>query len=138
MKLEPVTLTLGVRPSDLDSLGHVNNAVALEYLEAGRWAWLAHHGVKRSQRVVSVVTRIEIDYRREIPFQQILIETTPLDLPPDFEDQVTYRVVFEQRVLLEPGGKPAVEARVQVAFIDAEDRSLTTLQEFLSAPAAAL
>src|SRR6478609_3735606 len=137
MKLEPVTLALGVRPRDLDSLGHVNNAVALEYLEAGRWAWLTHHRVIRSQSVVAIVTRVEIDYLREIPFQQVLVETALLDLPPDFEDDLTYRVVFHQGVLLEPGGKPAVLARVQVGFLDAENRSLTTLQKFLAVRAVA-
>ncbi len=131
MQLEEVTIPLEVRPADLDSLGHVNNARVLEYLEAGRWAWMAHHGVRRTGRVVPVVSRIEIDYRKEIPFQKIFVISAPVSVPPDFEDLIIYRVTFHQRVLLEQEGPPAADARVEIAFVDAEKRTLMSLQEFL-------
>ncbi|RKI59045.1 acyl-CoA thioesterase, partial [Corallococcus sp. AB049A] len=47
MHFEESSLTLRVRPNDLDTLGHVNNATTLEYLEAGRWAWLERQGLTR-------------------------------------------------------------------------------------------
>ncbi|WP_261569598.1 acyl-CoA thioesterase, partial [Frankia gtarii] len=68
-------LMLPVRPNDLDALGHVNNAVALEYLEAGRWDWLDHQGLVPGDRLIAVVARIEIDYRAEIPRGRVEIRT---------------------------------------------------------------
>lgn len=130
MKLEEVTSAVGVRPADLDILGHVNNAAVLEYLEAGRWAWMDHHGVRRTHRIVPVVSRIDIRYLKEIPFQVLSVRTAVEDLPPDFEELITYKVAFRQDVLLD-GGATAATARVEVAFLDAAERSLRTLQDFL-------
>jgi acyl-CoA thioester hydrolase len=140
-------LTLPVRPNDLDALGHVNNAVALEYLEAGRWDWLGRHGLVHTDRVIAVVARTEIDYRAEIPRGQVEVRTM-LESPSaaEFEeDGITFRAVFRQHVHLLPGGpgadtprpadSPAVEATVSVAFLDAAERCLVTLQDFLVAAA---
>ncbi|RYZ40292.1 MAG: acyl-CoA thioesterase [Myxococcaceae bacterium] len=132
MTFEEVSLTLSVRPNDLDSLGHVNNATALEYLEAGRWAWLAHHGLSRGGAVVAVVSRVEVDYRREIPPGDVVVRTlleSPVGENLD-EDGLNYRASFRQRVFLGEG--LAVEALVNVAFLDAATRSLASLQQFLA------
>ncbi len=134
MRFEETTTALEVRPNDLDSLGHVNNAVVLEYLEAGRWAWMAAHGLKRASAVVPVVSRIEVDYRREILPQAVQVRTSLErdDAPSDDGEDLQYRVHFRQQLLIDGGAKVAAEARVQVAFIDAAERSLCTLQDFLS------
>ncbi|WP_233595365.1 MULTISPECIES: thioesterase family protein [Corallococcus] len=132
---DEVSLTLSVRPNDLDSLGHVNNATALEYLEAGRWAWLAHHGLSRGGTVVAVVSRVEVDYRREIPPGDVVVRTV-LESPAGDdldEDGLNYRASFRQRVYLGEGSASlAVEAVVNVAFLDAATRSLASLQQFLT------
>jgi acyl-CoA thioester hydrolase len=131
------SLALKVRPADLDSVGHVNNAAALEYLEAGRWGWMADRGLQRNPRVFAVVSRIEIDYLREIPFGNILVRTEVDELPADLDDELTYRVSFRQEILLTDAAKGeadhtvAARARVFVAFVDTEDRSLRTLHDFL-------
>lgn len=134
MRFEECTVTLRVRPNDLDSLGHVNNATVLEYLEAGRWAWMDQHGVRRGVGVVPVVSRVEVDYRREIHPGDVVVHTV-LDVPPDedLEDGMTYRVRFRQRVLVDGGRQVAAEATVAVAFIDVASRSLCSLQDFLAA-----
>lgn len=127
--------TLTVRPNDLDALGHVNNAVALEYLEAARWDWLDQHGLVPGDRVVAVVARVEIDYRAEISRGQVEIRTV-LESPSaeEFdEDGVTFRTRFRQRIHLPGKDRPAVDALVTVAFVDAETRRLTSLQDFLAA-----
>jgi hypothetical protein len=41
-----------MRWRDLDSLGHVNHTVGLTYLEEGRDAWLADHGIRRDEYAV--------------------------------------------------------------------------------------
>jgi acyl-CoA thioester hydrolase len=52
-----------MRWRDLDGLGHVNHTVVLTYLEEGRDAWLAGHGIKREEYVVG---RCNVNFRREI------------------------------------------------------------------------
>ena len=64
-----------VRFRDVDSMGHVNNAVYLTYLEAARFSWwrrafgpsgLTDHGF--------IVARVEIDYRKPaLPGERLLI-----------------------------------------------------------------
>ena len=132
MNFETTTLVVPVRPNDLDSLGHVNNAIVLEYLEAGRWAWLAHHGLRRTGRVVPVVSRIEVDYRREILPPEVVV-TTVLEADEAFLDPeaVSYRAVFHQTVVPAGEDRLAAEALVKVAFIDVATRSLRTIQDFL-------
>ncbi len=137
-------LMLPVRPNDLDALGHVNNAVALEYLEAGRWDWLDRQGLVPGDRLIAVVARIEIDYRAEIPRGRVEIRTV-LESPAagesedagdagEFdEDGVTFRARFRQRVHLPELERLAVDALVTVAFLDATQRRLVSLQDFLKA-----
>lgn len=130
MTYEPSTTTMWVRPNDLDSLGHVNNATVLEYLENGRWDWMARNGIRSGRRVIAVVARIEVDYRRMIATRQVRVETT-LEHEPD-PDEITYQVVFRQRVIpIEEGPSlPAVLARVQVGFFDTEAGGLATAEDF--------
>ncbi|NOK37542.1 acyl-CoA thioesterase [Corallococcus exercitus] len=135
MHFEESSLTLRVRPNDLDILGHVNNATTLEYLEAGRWAWLEQQGLTRGGPVVAVVSRVEVDYRREIPPGDVVVHTE-LESPAADElelDGLNYRARFRQRVFLAADGPLAVEALVSVAFLDARARSLASLQQFLDA-----
>jgi len=125
-----------VRPNDLDSAGHVNNAVVLEYLEAGRWAWLERLGLPRRGRVVLVVARIEIDYRREI-FAPEVVVTTRLDGARELLDSASsrFKCVLQQTVTVGPDepGTPAAEAKVSVAFIDVETRTIRSLRDYLDA-----
>ncbi|HEY0132889.1 MAG TPA: thioesterase family protein, partial [Nannocystis sp.] len=78
MQTTATILDLRIRPNDLDSLGHVNNAVVLEYFEAGRWAWMDARGIGRRGKVVPVVSRIEVDYRRELTGPELQVHTTLL------------------------------------------------------------
>lgn len=129
MKFETVKLGIQVRPSDLDSSGHVNNATVLEYLEAGRWSWLEHHNLARGKRIIPVVARVEINYRREIFPGDVKVITKIENL----EKPLYYQVVFEQSVetFQEGTATTATEARVKVAFIDSTERTLRTLQDFI-------
>lgn len=133
MIYEPSTTTMWVRPNDLDSLGHVNNATVLEYLETGRWDWMARNGIEHGSRVIAVVARIEIDYRRMIASRQVQVETT-LEHEPD-PDDIAYQVVFRQEVipLEDDPALPAVLARVQVGFFDTATRGLATVEDFFEA-----
>ncbi|MCB9700828.1 MAG: acyl-CoA thioesterase [Myxococcales bacterium] len=125
---------LVARPGDLDSLGHVNNAVVLEYLEAGRWGWMDENRLARIDAIVPVVSRIEIDYRRELRCEPIVVETALVE-PEELDDDLAYRAVFHQLVRVVRDGESlvAAEARVQVAFLDARSRSLAPVHEFIVA-----
>ena len=127
-------LMLPVRPNDLDALRHVNNAVALEYLEAGRWDWLGCQGLAHGDRIVAVVARIEVDYLAEIRGGQVEVRTS-LESPTaaEFDEEgLTFRARFRQRIHLPEVERPAVDALVTVAFLDAAQRCLVTLQDFLT------
>ncbi|MFJ9950294.1 acyl-CoA thioesterase [Kitasatospora sp. NPDC091207] len=126
---------LPVRPNDLDALGHVNNAVALEYLEAGRWDWLGRQGFVHGDRLIAVVARTEIDYLAEIPRGRVEVRTvlaSPSEEEWD-EEGITFRARFRQRIHLPEADRPAVDALVTVAFLDARQRCLVSLQDFLEA-----
>jgi len=136
VSFEESFLTLRVRPNDLDSLGHVNNAVALEYLEAGRWAWMEQQSLQRGGGIIAVTLRIEVDYRREIVPQEVVVRTlleSPTAEELEDEESVLYRARFVQQILLESERAVAVEARVQAAFLDVADRTLRSVQDFIAA-----
>lgn len=117
---------LPVRPGDLDSVGHVNNARVLEYLEHGRWDWMRQNHLLRSKSVIPVVVRIEADYRAEIPWGDIRLETEMLP-----HEELSYKAIFHQFIYAGPDWQFAVKAVVHVGFIDAASRSLCTLQDYL-------
>lgn len=132
-----------VRPNDLDSLGHVNNATVLEYLECGRWDWLARNQPRASGgRVIAVVARMEIDYRRIIESRRVLVHTHLESAPAAGE--IGYRVAFVQTLFAAPSetpgvpeivpGQEAVRALVQVGFYDTHDKCLATVDEFFRQP----
>lgn len=128
-------LILAVRPNDLDALGHVNNAVALEYLEAGRWDWLLRHRLRHGDRMIAVVARVEIDYLAEIPRGPVEIRTfleSPTEQELD-EHSPIFRARFRQHIHLPDAERPAVDALVTVAFLDAVEHRLASLQDFLTA-----
>ena len=72
----PFVHTETVRFRDADSLGHVNNAAYLTYLEQARIAFLAPIGADQTQMILA---RVEIDFRAQVGFgEQIEIEVRPL------------------------------------------------------------
>lgn len=126
---------LWVRPDDLDTNGHVNHARLVSYLEAARWTWLAANEISLTPRVVAVVTRIEVDYLREVAYGRVSIETHPVEPDPDRDPDLRFRAELTQT--LEASGTPCLDARIQLAFIDAKTRRPVSLGEFLRAAAPA-
>ena len=61
-------LSIKVRFSDLDAMGHVNNATYLSYLEEARLAYYDHVlGIKTNGlNFNAVIARIEIDYLEQV------------------------------------------------------------------------
>ena len=83
-----------VRFRDLDSLGHVNNAVFLTYLEEARIAYLVPLGAEASDMILA---RVEIDFRAplrmgddlEIGVRPARIGTKSFDLEYEVHSGVT-------------------------------------------------
>lgn len=59
-----------VRSYELDSLGHLNNAVYFSYMEEATFAFLADHDLPFERfaelRWYPIVAHAEVDYRREV------------------------------------------------------------------------
>ena len=89
-----------VRFRDLDSMGHVNNAVFLTYLEEARIAFLFGRGATTESLIVA---RVEIDYRSPVRLGEIVavgvrcsrLGTKSFDL--EYELRVDDRLVAEAR-----------------------------------------
>ncbi len=67
-----------VRYGDLDTLGHVNNAVYLTYFELGRVLYFRNF-MKRFdvKNIKFVIARAEIDFRKSIKMEdQVMLETS--------------------------------------------------------------
>jgi acyl-CoA thioester hydrolase len=59
---------------DLDSLGHVNNAVYLTYLETARLAyWAEVVGMRRIEELGVILARAEVDFRSPAVFGETLL-----------------------------------------------------------------
>jgi acyl-CoA thioester hydrolase len=63
----PFSHPIEVRFSDLDAMGHVNNAVVVSYLEQGRFQWWRSFlGGRKFQEEGFLMARVEVDYRQPI------------------------------------------------------------------------
>lgn len=60
-------ITLTAKPEHIDELGHVNNAVWVQWIQAVATAhWYALTGAEEQGRLIWAVVRHEIDYRRPL------------------------------------------------------------------------
>jgi acyl-CoA thioester hydrolase len=125
-----VRTVLRTRPNDLDSLRHVNHAVALEYMELGRWDWFSHNGLRRAGGVTPVVARCDVQYLRQIFAGEVVVNTHV----SSNGDDLTYKVIFEQTLSVLEGSAEilAVSAQVTAAFIDLKSSRVCSFQEFLA------
>lgn len=64
--------TIQMRYSDTDAMGHLNNAVYVQYLETSRILLMRDLAVP-DEGGRSVVARLELDYRREIKLGQVVV-----------------------------------------------------------------
>ncbi|NQF16731.1 acyl-CoA thioesterase [Brevibacillus sp. HB1.3] len=65
---------LTVRSTDIDVIGHVNNAKYLEYMEWARFEWIWEQGFTldelRRRAIMPVVANININYRKELKMRE--------------------------------------------------------------------
>ena len=102
------------RGYELDSYGHVNNAVYLNYLEQARWELFRDNGKLdffATNGLLLVVVDVHIRYHREIKlFDQIGVVTkTKKDNP---------YLIFEQKLINETTGLSVARATIKTVFVD--------------------
>lgn len=102
------------RGNELDSYGHVNNAVYLNYIEQARWELFRDAGLLdffTQNGLFLVVVDIHIRYQREIRlFDEIEVATRTKRADP--------YMVFEQKLVNNTTGLPAARATVKTVFVD--------------------
>lgn len=78
------SITIEVRPTEIDSMGHVNNAKYLEYMEWSREDWYNQTGLPfhefTAMELGTVTVNININYRKEATLgQKLSISTEPIE-----------------------------------------------------------
>ena len=103
---------IDVRFSDLDSLGHVNNAVFISYLEHARYKWWASMLNGRDFKEDGfLIARVEMDYRKPI----LLGDTVRVDLRVTQIGNTSFALSY--KVVRDPGEVVLSEAQtVQVSM----------------------
>lgn len=113
-----------VRSYELDSFGHVNHAVYLNYLETGRFEALRTGGLSREEMARQgwgvYVVRLEIDYVKEARMDERLLVRTQL---AGFRRS---SMVLAQEVVrpVEDGEDTVVRARVHAVWVGENGRPI--------------
>ena len=114
------TQTFTAGPDHIDIMGHVNNAVWVQWMEAIATAhWMQDAAPDHVERYVWVVTRHEIDYRGNISQGQSVTAETFIPEGPTgarFDRRIDFR---------NDAGKVIVSARSTWAMLDKETLRLT-------------
>ena len=83
------------RFSDLDGMGHVNNAVFSVFIEQARLAWFGLHAADEPTPLQDVIlARTEIDFRSQVSFG----ETVAIGVRPSRIGTKSFEFEFELRV----------------------------------------
>jgi len=119
---------LTVRGYELDSYGHVNNAVYLQYYEYARWEMMKNLGfldhLKDTGLSVVVVESL-VRYMRETNmFDELIIESS-------FNVESPY-LIFYQKIIDSKTKLPASRARFKTIFLG-QDKLPQDIPQFLTA-----
>lgn len=123
------TLTFTAGPEHIDELGHVNNAVWVNWIQDIATAhWSAVASPEHQDTYVWVVTRHEIDYRGNIVSGECVTAETFIPEPPTgarFDRRVDFR---------NAGGKVIVSAKTTWAIIDRASGRILRVPKDVAAP----
>jgi len=114
---------LEVRGYELDSYGHVNNAVYLNYFEHGRWDMFKklnlNEIIHATHRFI-VVTDIHVRYMREAKLYD------ELEVQTRMTREGLY-LIFKQRIFNKQTGLAIARAEVKTIFLDNVTRKPTDI-----------
>jgi YbgC/YbaW family acyl-CoA thioester hydrolase len=118
---------LSVRGYELDSYGHVNNAVYLNYFEQARWEIFRQLDLLnyfRKHHLFLVVTKMQVRYSSEVRlFDELLISTK-------VEHEAPY-LVFYHKMYLNGAKIKVCSANVKTLLTDEERHTLDIPEGFL-------
>lgn len=120
----PHQIEFSVRSTDLDFIGHVNNAKYLEYMEWARFDWIWQTGLTldelRRRAIMPVVANININYRKELRIrEQVIAKTSAVKVGE--KSFVIRHELFNQKDQL------VADADVTMVMIDASSRRSTEI-----------
>lgn len=121
-------IEIEVRPTEIDVMGHVNNAKYLEYMEWSREDWYNKVGlpfdVFTEMNVGTVTVNININYRKEAKLSQLLTVSTE----PIRKGKTSF--VFKHEIH-NKAGELIADAQVVSVTIDLKARKSVPLPEAL-------
>ena len=83
-----------IRFNDVDQMGHVNNAVIMEYLDLGKDEFFSAHGVPPTKGDFTImVVHYDVDFRRQIRYHDRIYVTTEIEKIGNKSITVLQRVV---------------------------------------------
>jgi acyl-CoA thioester hydrolase len=123
------TLTFTALPEHIDELGHVNNAVWVDWIQQIATAhWSAVAAPEHQAAYIWVVTRHEIDYRGNVGLGECVVAETFIPAAPTgarFDRRVDFR---------DASGKVIVSANTTWAMIERASGRLTRVRDDVTAP----
>ena len=128
-KVTPFTRIFTAQPDDIDELGHVNNAVWVQWIQDMATShWQAVAAPEHIAAYFWVVTRHEIDYRGNVGPGQSVTANTWIESAPKGAQ-------FDRRVdFVDAAGKVIVRANTTWAMIDKATGRLVRVRPEVSAP----
>lgn len=104
------TTPIQIRFNDVDQMGHVNNAVIMEYFDLGKDAFFSAHGLPPTKGDFTVmVVHYGVDFRAQIRYHDTIhVETC-------IEKFGTKSLTMLQRVVNSESGETCVECRTVMA-----------------------
>jgi len=123
------TMTFIAEPRHIDELGHVNNAVWVDWIQQIATAhWSAVASAEHQAQYIWVVTRHEIDYRGNVGPGEVVSAETFIPTGPTgarFDRRVDFR---------DARGRVLVAANTTWAMIDRASGRLARVREDVTAP----
>ena len=118
--MDETTIKLRVRYAETDQMGRAHHAHHLVWAEAGRTAWLRERGTSYAELerrgVYLPVSRVEVDYRRGVGFDQVVrVATWP-------EAVRSRRITFGYRITGGGDDDLVAELVTDLVCVDAERR----------------
>lgn len=120
---EPFQVRIRVRGYELDTQGHLNQAVYLQYAEHARWEFLRAAGITQDKLIESGVGPVALEttirYRRE------LRGGDDVDVSCEFRPQGGKTFIIEQH-FRRPDGALAAELTALCGLLDLTSRALVS------------
>lgn len=115
-------MSFAVRPAELDSFGHVNNARYLEYLEWARAEWGNVRGVRYERFHAWGVIPAVVEARLRFLKESALGDTLTIQTTPEVKHRA--RIVFHQEITNQDGRR-VLKAEVHLVAVDMQARTFT-------------